>query len=462
MLAFHPGRPDNGPRLRWVKEGSDLANAQNTFHASDLGDPEYLKHENYLRSPPTAHFRGICSRLLDCRSEVTHEYVDSLRSDRKYLTSWLSAGWTNDVITIGNLIYLAQITSRIPVVPPFTSHIGGANIPISFSEIFDVPRLAHALKMPILEWQDIKNVTLSENLGERDELGCWNIWEVDNVPADGPRGSYTTGLLNLDISYTRAPQWVKLMPGFVHDSHSRFWSLARLAFPESRETNLKDPVSHPTLPSEHHGVVLPPDEQLLCYDYLYYVAGDTPFEIEYDYSPVWRFVAKHFRWTQSLEELAGDIMRRTMSVPKGKAVPPFITVHARRGDFVDWCNGVPEEECFAPLSAFARRVQEVQDELRAVHGIEASHVIMTSDEKDEGWWDAVKEMGWLTIDHERTVQVHGRWYPVILDAVIQSRGMGFVGTDRSTFSVMARRRVSEWNGGAVRTVKWGHPDADAH
>lgn len=57
-------------------------------------------------------------------------------------------------------------------------------------------------------------------------------------------------------------------------------------------------------------------------------------------------------------------------------------------------------------------------------------------------------------------------YPVILDAIIdaiiQSRGLGFVGTDRSTFSALARRRVQEWNNGAVRTVKWGQPDADQH
>ena len=53
-------------------------------------------------------------------------------------------------------------------------------------------------------------------------------------------------------------------------------------------------------------------------------------------------------------------------------------------------------------------------------------------------------------------------YPVILDAYIQSQGIGFVGTDRSTFSTLARLRVRDWNDGAVRMVKWGRPDADEH
>lgn len=51
---------------------------------------------------------------------------------------------------------------------------------------------------------------------------------------------------------------------------------------------------------------------------------------------------------------------------------------------------------------------------------------------------------------------------MIIDAVIQSSGIGFVGTDRSTFSLLARRRVLDWNGGVVRNVRWGHLNADAH
>jgi len=44
-------------------------------------------------------------------------------------------------------------------------------------------------------------------------------------------------------------------------------------------------------------------------------------------------------------------------------------------------------------------------------------------------------------------------YPVIVDAV-QTKGMGFDGTDFSTFSILARRRVEDWQRGVTRTVKW--------
>jgi len=159
----------------------------------------------------------------------------------------------------------------------------------------------------------------------------------------------------------------------------------------------------------------------------------------------------------------------------------YITIHVRHGDFVGWCNGVPVEECFAPIPVIARRVREVQEELSIKHpGMNTKHVIMTSDERDEAWWDLVKAQGWYRLDHSNTAAQYGRWfvlsllfrlfrsspttarYPVIIDAVVQSKGMGFVGTDRSTFSVLSRRRVEDWQRGVTRTVKWGHEGADDH
>lgn len=53
-------------------------------------------------------------------------------------------------------------------------------------------------------------------------------------------------------------------------------------------------------------------------------------------------------------------------------------------------------------------------------------------------------------------------YPVLVDAVIQSLAIGFVGTARSTMSLLAARRVVTWHGGVTRKVEWGFPGADDH
>ena len=57
--------------------------------------------------------------------------------------------------------------------------------------------MVSALNAPILEWHMVKDLERSHAEDVKDEIGCWNIWEVDNVPSDGPRGSYTTTLLGL-------------------------------------------------------------------------------------------------------------------------------------------------------------------------------------------------------------------------------------------------------------------------
>ncbi|KAJ7170028.1 hypothetical protein C8R46DRAFT_221157 [Mycena filopes] len=384
----------------------------------------------------------------------TISFRENLRSDVQYLTSFVSAGWTNDVFTYINLIYLGLITDRVSIIPEFIpSHIGGHVRPIPFGKVFDVPRLRTLLGKPVLEWREVKD----PNSTFVDDIGCWNIWESVQYREHYPRRSRITDDLRLDISYTQAPTWIKMIPNYEHDQHVTFWSLARLAFPTTRAASLVTP-----LPSPKHNVSLPPDEHLLCYDYLYYVSAHQPFEMEYDYSPAWRFVGQYLHWTPELLQLTNDYVRRALGTAENGPIPPFISVHVRHYDFETWCGGVPIQECFAPLPVIARRVREVKDEIFVRTGTVVKHVIMTSDERNATWWTEVAQMGWFTPDHTDTKDIYGEWYPVLIDATIQSQGAGFVGTDRSTMSIIAARRVEAWQKGPTRLVKWGRPDSDDH
>jgi len=164
-----------------------------------------------------------------------------------------------------------------------------------------------------------------------------------------------------------------------------------------------------------------------------------------------------------LERLADVYIREALDLREGASIPPFISVHVRHNDFADWCEeGFTANECFAPLSAIAQRVREVQDEIIDRKAINVTHIILTSDEKDNTWWSEVYELGWTRPDHSRTKELYGDWHPILIDAVIQSRSLGFVGTARSTVSVLSNKRVESWQDGAVRTVQWGKPGADDH
>jgi hypothetical protein len=98
-----------------------------------------------------------------------------------------------------NLIYLAMLTERIPILPVFNpSHISGGSsdtevVDTTFGEVFDVPRLAKELRMPILEWwqvKDRKSTTV-------DSLGCWNVWQAVMEHSSGPQYSPTPRKLNI-------------------------------------------------------------------------------------------------------------------------------------------------------------------------------------------------------------------------------------------------------------------------
>jgi hypothetical protein len=140
----------------------------------------------------------------------------------------------------------------------------------------------------------------------------------------------------IDISYTQTPPWVKLIPEYPDDPHTSFWDLAVLAFPDGRKESLREP-----LESEVNKVRLPPDEHMLCYDYLYFVSAkrvgtsiasqrflrlmidhlSQVFEMDSDYSPSWRFVGQHLRWSQRVKQLVDEYVRRTIGVPDEEKTP---------------------------------------------------------------------------------------------------------------------------------------------
>jgi len=192
---------------------------------------------------------------------------------------------------------------------------------------------------------------------------------------------------------------------------------------------------------------------------MYFVGAQDPDEWWFEWSPAWRFVGKHARWHPELEKLAVRYIRKAFGLDEnGEGVPNYISVHIRRGDFTAACGNTSPDECFAPLSRYASRVSDVSAtlHLRGI-SIPSSHILVTSDEPSPTWWDQVTSFGWSYTNHtkEQTEEKYGAWYPPLIDAVAQSLAVGFVGTDRSTMSLVASRRVQDWNKGVVDWVPLG-------
>ncbi|KAF8311624.1 hypothetical protein DL93DRAFT_2139392 [Clavulina sp. PMI_390] len=405
-----------------------------------------------LRGPPTEKFRG------------------NLLPDVKYVTGWIGGGHTNDFMTYINYIYIGILTHRIPIIGPFApTHVGFDEDLIPFGEIYDVERLASEIGHPVVEWRDVKKPYKE---GEPFEaLGGWSVWaRWDSIRDHMPRGNRMTTPLGLDVSYTNTPESFKLKKDEPRDPHVSFNEVARLAYPRYREELIRTEHRWRSEGALAHDS--PPDEQVLTIDFSYFMGMIRNWEWDKEYFEPWR-IASHAHFTPKMTRIANEYLMRHFEVPTVEDIPKFIGVHVRHGDFGDKCEGRPKAECYAPLSVIATRIKECQDELSErpeFQNADGSPIILpvlvTSDERDPAWWQEVRKEGWGWIDHgpdgEDTVAKLGKWYPVLIDILHQSMGHGFVGTDQSTMSVIAARRVEDWQGGVSRLFLFGHPHADDH
>ena len=73
------------------------------------------------------------------------------------------------------------------------------------------------------------------------------------------------------MSFTPVPSETKLFPNNEGDVHVSFWGMAQLGFPEARSRHVSDRSGK--IPSRVNKHTLPPDDRLLCYDFLYYVGA---------------------------------------------------------------------------------------------------------------------------------------------------------------------------------------------
>ncbi|CAE6482103.1 unnamed protein product [Rhizoctonia solani] len=448
------------------------------YLAFSSGVPVWLKAAatSPMSENETAHGKSISSSVVLSSINATATFRENLVPSTRYVTTFVSAGFTNQFMEITSLVYLSILTRRVPVVPAFLAeHFSKpADVaPVTFSDIFDLPYLSGKLGTPIVEWHEVKRTAYSPVDGpnpEVEKIGCWST--AAGYKNSGPAYSYSTELYGLDISYTPVPETYTLTHGSNSDTYMwSIWGLASLGFARSRMRILSDQFRKAFPLKSNPDQKLEPDETMLCWDTLYYTGVFEPYPILdffKDYSPYWSQVGTHMRWKQSLIELANQYLRRHFDLQDTDPIPPFISVHVRRSDFEGACGkDVSKEQCFAPVIAYDRRVQEVRARLNArTNGTNVREILVTSDERDPGWWKQISSLGpeWRWVDHatEKTSEKYGKWFPLLLDTVFQSMGKGFVGTEQSTMSELARVRVEDWNDGESAMVRWGSPDADNH
>jgi hypothetical protein len=125
--------------------------------------------------------------------------------------------------------------------------------------------------------------------------------------------------LGLDVSYTRVPDRYRHQPHLEFDAHVSFFPLVEMIFPGHPAEN---PGDKDVMAPSPLGAILGPDVHMACFDTFYFVtAGKEAYEWKTPWSPAWRFVGKHLRFTDSVLELGKGYVRRALKVTTDELPP---------------------------------------------------------------------------------------------------------------------------------------------
>ncbi|KAK4701045.1 hypothetical protein P7C70_g5191, partial [Phenoliferia sp. Uapishka_3] len=288
---------------------------------------------------------------------------------------------------------------------------------IALSTFFDLSLFTYSTQTPSIEWRSVKSPS-----GTDEQLSCWG-WR-DEAPLS--RYSIRTDFFP-PPSQSAAP---------VDSSTS-------LTISDIEQLSKESPsvwLAH-TVGRYYEGVAPPfPDQQLLCFDNLYYcpsekavLSGDeNSYSLqELDPSdPVWDQVGQYLHFNNFMDRITDEFISSLL----GSKSKSFISVHIS-GELEDE-DGEPVYTIQSLVKAFVNEVKELKKYSSALRGVGRKNmpVVFTTDSGDPALLQELAKEGWVYIDHREfaTVTRFGAWYPAMLDAA---------------------RRVESWTGGDSRIVE---------
>ncbi|GAA5933945.1 O-fucosyltransferase family protein [Sporobolomyces koalae] len=434
--------------------------------------------------------------------ETPQKTVQSqLRPGVRYVSAMSYGGHANQMISIQKLLYFAKLTNRVPIIPSLIPvHIDGG-LAENISTFYDLPLFYHLTSLPALEMAQVKT---TEQPMIQEDFPCWSIQEstvgfpnreaisfdmhglyVHHWPLPG--AGMARGAGGFDLSYDalkiwdsdtwRKDRWIEqvrrewLPQEKRKDKDGKELEELDLNDEDARRRNIKEGFTPRESPS--------PTDQMVAFDNSLFLGPIMfdPIDLSPDNAPLeprlpgegtsWAEIGQHIHFTPLVESRATEYLLRLFDVQRESQIPPFITVHLRRGDFEAFTGAYTGLDKYT--AALERLLPRLQARLnnpdsfsgpsraafhprsRKIPAAKYAVVATTDESSDSPFVAEVKSLGWKVVDHEafETKERLGGWWPTLLDMAILARGRSFVGTDRSTYTHLAGLRVKYWNGGVV-------------
>ncbi|KAF8977290.1 hypothetical protein BGZ52_007188 [Haplosporangium bisporale] len=182
----------------------------------------------------------------------------------------------------------------------------------------------------------------------------------------------------------------------------------------------------------------------------------------------WERFGQHLHFTEELTDFVQEFLDKNLIATEpvydsksGQMTKPeyrYITIHARRGDFAEYCAnnfaGPKLIHCLPSTEQFAERIDKVQQRLTPALASSSTSalaemlpVFVATNERRPEELKKFADLGWRYLDHEemRTAEKLGVFGPMMIDQVLISNAAAAVGIQMSTFSRVGALRLRDWH-----------------
>ncbi|GAA6058009.1 hypothetical protein JCM3770_006644 [Rhodotorula araucariae] len=463
-------------RVRQSVAGSWAALKWSRLQAGDEGDLveelDVLSVLNYNTSRPTLR--------------------EQLKPGMRYVTAMAYGGHANQMISIQKMLYFAKMTNRVGIIPSLMPiHIDGS--PADMSSFYDLRRFWQESHIPAVEFSQVKPLDIEGARPQNEHLACWSVQELLHGFANLETWSFDVH--DIWIDHWPLPPLARGLGGFdvAFDALRLFdfdvgakqrWieRVQRESLPQKPPANASEPFTGDKTTNVKSGFdpahTAPPDDQVMCFDNTLFLGPVMFPELAITARPLehtvpgeglsWINVGQYLHFNERVERLADEYLMRLFDVSSPEKIPPFITIHLRRGDFKEFTGFTALDKYVSALDRVRAALQARLDDpdgwtgpgraaFRRFGRMRAADyaVVTTTDERgDTPFVQEVRALGWKVLDHDafETKATLGGWWPTMLDGAILARGRSFVGTHASTFSHLAGLRVKYWRGGLVEVA----------
>ncbi|KAG0035444.1 hypothetical protein BGZ81_007988 [Podila clonocystis] len=343
--------------------------------------------------------------------EETLENIDNedIDPDTKYLVYLPYAGITNQFYGMLRGMEVARATGRTLIIPPITasSHDKSKqNQP--WSKFLDLKRFTDLTGIKVVEFHQLRD-------REQAEMGSLKC-------------GITCGFgSKREIDFTAK--------GFLKQ-----WKFDLTLTPLRQDANKLDTITSLLTPYQ--------EDRYVCISNTYKISVKDKRE--------WERFGQHLHFTQELEDFVQEFLDANLT-PSKSGVHRYITIHARRGDFAEYCAnnfaGPKLIHCLPSTEQFAERIDQVQQRLNPALASSTSTmtemlpVFVATNERRPEELKKFSELGWRYLDHDAigTVEKLGVFGPMMADQIFISNAEAALGIQMSTFSRVGALRLRDWH-----------------